>query len=211
MSFESNLASLKRLQYDSEKHLLEFNEIIPYEHNPEDVYSPRLVNLILQLGPQVENIIDLIVKKLQLKPQGSGTPSRIKEINKTGILSKLRIISIPHQLQFTPFTDKLEWWDDYQYTKHDLSKFQFKVTYSAVMNSASALAGFHKLADTIKIADAQNTLDKIFDKNNWKDYQKEKHVWAVSISEIEAGLPIWQSSVFRISTYYINAKQRKIW
>jgi len=44
MSFSFEIRELKRIWEDLEKQLLEFNEIVPFEKNPHDVYSPRLVN-----------------------------------------------------------------------------------------------------------------------------------------------------------------------
>ena len=204
LSFEYDLGNMKRLQKDSEEQLLNFNEIVPYEQNPSNIYSPKLVNLILQVGPQVENLIDLIMQKFGLTSSRNGVPSRIDSINKKGVLSNLQIVSSPHGLLFTPFTKDLRWWDDYQKTKHDLSKFQFKVTYLSVMQSFAALAGLHRLADAIEKSGA-NSSDQILDRKNWKEFAGVQA--GISIDSLPVALDYsnvsWKSQLFKIKTYYI--------
>ena len=149
MTFEVDLKNLKRLHRDSEKQLLEFNEIVPYEHNPANVYSPKLVNLLLTVGPQIENLTDLIIIQLQLSPEGNGLSSRIKELDKDGVLSSFEITSMPQNTQFHPFTEDFSWWEIYNKTKHDLSRSQFEITYLSVINSLAVLASLHRLANIV--------------------------------------------------------------
>ena len=66
MDFVESVNDLKRLQYDSEKKLIQFDEIVPLEHNVPGIYSPILVNLMLELGPQIEDVTNLIFEELEL-------------------------------------------------------------------------------------------------------------------------------------------------
>jgi len=86
MNFELRLYHLRRLFDDSEIKLQDFNEIIPFQFNPKEIYSPKLVNLMLEIGPQIEDITNLIITELALSDE-CGIISRIKEINKNGVLS----------------------------------------------------------------------------------------------------------------------------
>jgi len=200
MTFDVMLQNLKRLHIDSENRFLEFNDIVPYEHNPNDVYSPILVNLMLQAGPQIENLVDLIINELKLKPKEKGLPARIREINRDGILSGFKISMLTNDMQVTPYKQKFSWWDTYNKTKHDLSKSQFKITYVSVVEILASLASLHRFAD-------------VLNRSN-EDYRKEilnKQYWQNTFDfpssyEYESARKFptaWKSKVFRISNYFI--------
>ena len=205
MSIDFDLQSLKRLHRDSEKQLLEFNDIIPYEHNPNNLYSPILVNLLLQVGPQVENVTDLLVRDLDLKPDGNGVPSRIREINKSGVLSGFRTYFLAHDTQFTPFTQELEWWDIYNKTKHDLAKSQFEITYGSVMNSMAALASLHRLADAATHCNKEVKMH-VSNKEYWNEptFVVNREWIRQDLQNRSYGYS-WRSLAFKITTYFIYA------
>lgn len=138
--FQLELENLRKLHIDLEKQMLDFDEIIPYERQrTAQIYSPRLLNMMLVCATQIEAITRLISSKCNLVTTG-GIPSLIRKINQNAVLSNFNIISIPHRLQFTPFTEDLEWWDAYNDLKHDLLDKQFKITYATVMNAFAALS-----------------------------------------------------------------------
>ena len=207
MDFGFNLQNLKRLFNDSEKQLHEFNETIPYEHNPNDVFSPKLVNLILQAGPQIENLTDLMLEKLEIPSEGNGLLSRIKTLNKNGVLSKFQIHLKPQLIQFTPFDQKSEWWNLYNSLKHDLSESQFKITYLSVMNSMGALASLHRIADVVKNCNPdyyehilkEDYWQKSFDIPNTVNFRGVNRVTEIATPSA------WESSLFRISHYFVYA------
>ncbi len=206
MDFNVNLQNLKRLFSDSEKQLHEFNENIPYEHNPTNVFSPKLVNLILQVGPQIENLTDLMIGKLAITYEGSGLLSRIKTLNKNDVLSKFKIHLKPQLIQFTPFDQKSEWWDLYNALKHDLSESQFKITYLSVMNSMAALASLHRLADVIKIS-GDEYLTCVLEDKYWSNTINYAQTNGGGIGGLRVRLitPAWESSLFRIENYFVYA------
>ena len=202
MSFETNLKNLKRLFADSEKRLHEFNETIPYEHNPTEVFSPILVNLILQVGPQIENLTDMMMEKLDITPEGNGLLSRIKTLNKNNVLSNFQIHLKPELIQFKPFDQKSEWWSLYNSLKHDLSKSQFDITYLSVMNSMAALASLHRLADVVRICNS-DYLEHILTEEYW-------HATFGGGGGGKGGVSLvlpsaWESSLFRIANYFVYA------
>ena len=205
MDFQVKLYHLKKLFQDSERKLLEFNESVPFQFNdPTEIYSPKLVNLMLEVGPQIEDITNQIISELGLKPEG-GVPSRIKEINKKGVLSTFEIFCmLPHKLLVTPFPTKAQWWEIYNKTKHDLSKSQFDIKYNLVVDALGALAGLHRLSDVVlKI---KHNRKYVLDKKHWKTYDGgPANMWARMeiYGGYESGPDFWRSSVFEIAQYFI--------
>jgi len=208
LDFDVNLKNLKRLFRDSEKQLQEFNESIPYEHNPENVFSPKLVNLILQAGPQIENLTDMMIEKLEITPEGNGLLSRIKTLNKNNVLSNFQIHLKPELIQFTPFDQKSEWWSLYNSLKHDLSKSQFDITYLSVMNSMAALASLHRLADVVKISSSEY-LEHVLTEEYWRktfDFPYSQTFGGGAKGGVSRVIPsAWESSLFRIANYFVYA------
>lgn len=203
MASDYNLQTLKRLQNDSEKQLLEFNEIIPIEHNSNDVYSPKLVNLMLSVGPQIENVVDIILKELHLEVKEAGVPSRIKVLNQNGVLSNFKITSTTNRLQYTPFNQEFTWWNTYNNTKHDLAEKQFKITYLSVMESLAVLAGLHRLADVvIRCNDEQRK--HVLEKDYWRNSMNYQGSDLLTESQLHKIIPpSWTSSLFQIHNYFV--------
>ncbi len=164
-AFEYNLSNLQKLYRDLEKQMLKFDEILPYERQETGkIYSPRLLNMMLACGPQIEAITKLIIDLCDL-PRGN-MPNSIKMINKKAGLGALVITSTVHKLGFTPFTSDLAWWTAYNKLKHDLNIKQFKLPYSTVMNTFAALAALHCLAEQIKIGNKEQ-IQETLNVKNW--------------------------------------------
>src|SRR5689334_10341647 len=106
------LQNLQKLHLDLEKQMLNFDEIVPFERQrTAEIYSPRLLNMMLVCGAHIESVTKLISRRCDFNYPDLRTA--IRTINKKGVLSNFGIISIPHELVFTPFTDSLEWWESY--------------------------------------------------------------------------------------------------
>ena len=106
--FQFDLENLKKLHTDLEKQMLQFDEVVPYERQrTAHIYSPRLLNMMLVCGAQIEAVTRLISRRCNFVEQNGGIPSLIREINKKLVLSKFTIVSIPHRLLFTPFGNEL--------------------------------------------------------------------------------------------------------
>jgi len=208
MEFSFDIRELKRIWMDLEKQMFDFNEIIPYGRNPHDVYSPKLVNMMLITGPQIEAMAKLIVKKLKLKPKGKGVPRYLKEINKNAVLSVQRIVSITSGLLFTPFPAEYAWWKSYNLTKHELLEEIFKIRYQKVIESLAALAILHRIYDVMEenpkhgkeVLDRKNWLSPtipVFDEND-----------EIVTKEVEWS-NTWTSQLFKITTYYHYVQKPK--
>lgn len=208
MSNNFEIRELKRIWEDLEKQLLEFNEIVPYEKNPHDVYSPRLVNMMLVTGPQIEAMTRLIVKKLKLRPQGTGIPSYLKEINKNSVLSMQRIISLTSGLLFTPFPVKEIWWKSYNETKHKLIDEINKIRYQKVMESLAALAALYRIYDVIVKNPTHGK--SILDRKNWQNPTRE--IFEANDEKVIKAVEwpnTWSSKLFKITTYYHYVQKPK--
>jgi hypothetical protein len=192
------LENLVKLHVDLEKQMLSFDEVVPYERQrTAQIYSPRLLNMMLVCGVQVESITKLVLRRCNLDNHDGIRPS-IQKINKKAVLSNFNIISIPHRLQFTPFTRDLEWWESYNELKHELKEKQFKLTYSTVMDAFAALAALHCLTDKL-IINGDDMIPKILDAKYWTYNQ---NMYEVTKYNIKTGrFPtnvIYQSLLFEI-------------
>ena len=193
IEFKKHLHNLKKIHVDIENQMLRFDEVIPYERQgsfeidsskqimtdkkiqtheydrpkTSEIYSPRLLNLMLACGPQVEAVTRLIFTKYEFKNDDHNSiPNLIKKINDKNVLSNFSIFSERHNIFFKPFTPKLSWWNMYNKIKHDLATMQFELTYDAVMNAFAALTGLHCLANKISSRDNQQ-IREVLDSKYW--------------------------------------------
>src|SRR2546427_10791864 len=108
--------------------MIEFDEIVPFVRQKNaEIFSPRLLNMMLACGPQVEAVSEIIATRCDIEHDDLNVPSLIQKINEKGVLSKLNIVSIQYNLQFTPFTLELDWWKMYNGLKHNLAIEQYKI------------------------------------------------------------------------------------
>ncbi|OLD21267.1 MAG: hypothetical protein AUI59_03270 [Thaumarchaeota archaeon 13_1_40CM_2_39_13_1] len=90
--YDTNWTFLYELLIDTERQLGEFNERVPFKYN-KDVFSPRLVNLLLMACTQIEALCKIFITELKLrKPtRKNGMRGVIAEIDKNGVLSNMKI------------------------------------------------------------------------------------------------------------------------
>lgn len=208
-SLKFELENLEKLHADLEKQMIRLDEIIPYERQTTaKIFSPRLLNMMLACGPQIESITKLIAKRSNMdlneiiddsgSKKSKSIPSLIHEINSKTVLSGFAIVSKLHKLLFTPFTLHLEWWGKYNDLKHGLSSNQFEINYTVVMDSLAALAALHYLADKL-MACFDEDIPKVLDSKNWKSYDE-----MITISPFvgHKPKPFWESLLFEIKNDY---------
>ena len=200
--FAHNLENLRKLHVDLEKQMLNFDEVIPYERQrTAQIYSPRLLNMMLVCGSQIEAITKLISRKCDID-YDQGIRPAIRNINENAVLSNFHIFSIPHKLQFTPFTRDLEWWETYNDLKHELQDKQFKITYTRVMDAFAALAALHRLADKLDSANKKQ-IQQILDRKSWVD-NKPTIKLHQSNERAETKGHFWKSLLFEIRNSYFS-------
>lgn len=197
--FQVDLEDLGKLHNDLEKQMLNFDEVVPYERQrTAQIYSPRLLNMMLVCGAQVEAVTRLISRNCNFVENG-GIPPLIRQLNHNAVLANFKIISIPHNLQFTPFTRDLEWWDAYNELKHELKEKQFKITYTTVMDAFAALAALHCLAQQLRGVFEQD-IAKVLDRKNW--INDESMIKFSLYQDTGLSLNLWRSLLFEIRTIY---------
>ncbi|MFZ1076403.1 MAG: hypothetical protein WAN47_03110 [Nitrosotalea sp.] len=194
--FQADLENLGKLHNDLEKQMLNFDEVVPYERQRTgEIYSPRLLNMMLVCGAQIEAVTRLISSRCNIIIDG-GIPALIRKINEKTVLSNFKIVSILHKLQFTPFTRDLEWWEAYNELKHELKEKQFKITYTTVMDTFAALAALHCLADQLR-GISNDDISKVLDRQNWISNST-----IVVISGGDPNAMFWKSLLFQIQQIY---------
>lgn len=202
MSFEFEILEMRKIWNNLEQQLAVFEQIVPFERNPHNVYSPNLINIMLSAGPQIESMARTIANELNIDVTKGGIPYLIRTINEKGVLSKFLISSTINGLMFTPFVDELLWWNTYTNTKHDMLKSMFEIRYQQVMDCMAALFGLHKLADVMlrfpdrysEILDSTNwntPMQPIYDKNGNLEEERELETQET-----------WKSKTFKTTTYF---------
>jgi hypothetical protein len=198
--FKFQLENLQKLHVDLEKQMQNFDEVVPYERQrTAQIYSPRLLNMMLVCGSHIEAITRLIRTRCGF-PDG-GIPTLIGKINEKAVLSNFRIISIPHQIQFTPFTQTLGWWDAYNELKHDLVDKSHKITYTIVMDTFAALAALHCLSDKLN-ACSDKDIPVILDAKNWTIEERSLRVMMVPTDNMHRTPSFWHSLLFEVRALY---------
>jgi len=198
-SLRFDLDNLVKLYVDLEKQMIKFDEIVPYDRQTTaKIFSPRLLNMMLVCCPQIEAVTKLVASRCDIKTKSNSTPSLIHKINEKAVLSDFQIHLIPSNLQFTPFTKHLEWWNAYNALKHGLSENQSKINYATVLNAFAALAALHCLADKLMIVfdkDIPNVLDR-------KHWIHEEKILRIFLSNKLDPQPLWKSLLFQIKNLY---------
>ncbi|CDI04944.1 hypothetical protein [Candidatus Nitrosotenuis uzonensis] len=209
-SLKVELGNLQKLHTDLEKQMMKFDEIIPFERQTTAmIFSPRLLNMMLACGPQIESMTKLIAKRCNIDAfdivDDAGTkwsksvPKLIQEINSKAVLAKFRIVSKPHLLLFTPFTLHLEWWQDYNNLKHGLSTNQFKINYTVVMNALAALSALHCIADKL-MGYSDDDIPQVLDAKNWVN--DEYFIKIANLDKTSTVNHSWESLLFQVDAFY---------
>ena len=69
--FQTDLENLGKLHNDLEKQMLTFDEVVPYERQrTAQIYSPRLLNMMLVCGAQVEAVTRLVSNRCDIHIDG---------------------------------------------------------------------------------------------------------------------------------------------
>jgi hypothetical protein len=170
---------------------LNFDEVIPFERQrTAEIYSPRLLNMMLVCGAQIDAVTRLIARRYSFN-YNEHIPPLIRKINEKAVLSNFPIVSILYKLQFTPFTRDLEFWGAYNELKHELQEKQFKITYVRVMDAFAALAALHCLAETaVSVSDEK--IDQVLEPKNW--IRPEIFIFR----DVNYQLKTWKSLLFKI-------------
>lgn len=205
----NELLEMQKLYTNLEYEFLLFNEIIPYAHNPIDVYSPKLVNILQSIGPQIYGMFKMMTDQLDIQSKNFKFPDYFDSINNHTLLSNQSIILIETNQILEPFEENktdYDWWNAYNKVKHELPKGIFETKYKDVIYSLGALYILHHIADTIQrnknpiIEDADIT-----DSINWLSVlTKGDYIYYKTDTAISSILnETFQSRVFSIGKRFL--------
>lgn len=205
-TFKYDLNNLRKLHTDLEKQMIQFDEIIPFERQTTaKIFSPRLLNMMITCGPQIEAVTELICLSCNIEvPKKKNIPKLIQKINSKAVLSNFEITSRSHYLLFTPFTRDLEWWQTYNDLKHELAQKQSTITYTVVMDALAALAALHRLADVIKGLGESESIQYLLQREYWNPTFNHKGRFGGKTGPDFLPGP-WKSLIFKISNYFVYA------
>lgn len=217
MNIVEIISEMRKLHIDVEDQFLSFNRIVPYNHNPGEVYSPRLYSILQNACAQVISMMNAITKRI-----GSKTPMNVsigkKEKQRKfdecyNFLNQKLMLAVQSvaprekiEMTIRPFKFKQNvpiWWQQYNNTKHQLPEGAYVGTIRNVMNALAAVTILHHIAEhMINLRDAS----RILASKNWRDnskevredYQRLKHTIVVSgaLHTAQGGFLSYKSRVF---------------
>lgn len=158
--YEKDIELMQRMYLEAERQFIEFNLIVPYVENDDNVYSPRLVSLLQIIGSQIDGILKILAGLLSIDIQsllslGTKEPSfthYTRILDRYGMLTAQEIrlnetskVIMPFKFNENHTTD---WRIALNATKHDLPQGAYCGRYGHVVNSLAALAILHELVYT---------------------------------------------------------------
>ena len=90
-TYKDDLLSMQKIFAESERLFLEFTDIVPLEHNPPDVYSPKLPIIIQSVSSQTDGMLKLIISKLLGIKKQMNYPTMVKILDEKGMLSAQKL------------------------------------------------------------------------------------------------------------------------
>lgn len=180
MSFTERLASMRGLYLETERQFVEFGQVIPYERNPEGIYSPRLVNILQSTGPQVDGMFKILEAELGLPPASDKFPSHYDTLNAKGLLEIQKVTPQRVKRPFKPFEARSpDWWQAYNDTKHDLPNGVYRGTLEKVIRALGGVVVLHHIGQLLffrhlaktGISQHPDFLAEVVDSKNWHDIE----------------------------------------
>lgn len=174
--YERDIELMQRMYLEAERQFIEFNIIVPYADNDNNVYSPRLVSLLQIIGSQIDGVLKILAgllsKNLKIS-SNSGKPSftdYTRALDRYGLLSAQKIQLKENKKLLAPFrfdaNYTTEWRTALNATKHDLPEGAYIGRYGHVVNSLAALAILHEIAGAAK---HDKFRPYILNSKNWPD------------------------------------------
>jgi len=160
---------------DTERQLKNFSDNVPFEYNP-DVYSPRLLNLLLVTCAQIEALCWFFMAEFSWAlPQNQGMKWVISQLDQNNVLSQMKLKSTLTPNLICPFSGSYAWWTKYNDSKHDLVTKSQDVKYADVIDAISAYFALFNLAVT-RIETTASEAD-LLSGNNW-DLDSHRQFWS---------------------------------
>ena len=180
-TYKDDLLSMQKIFAESERLFLEFANIIPLEHNPSDVYSPKLVIIIQSVSSQIDGMLKLIISELLGIKRRMDYPTMVQKLDEKGMLSAQKLTLQVKMEPLTPFKDgQSSWWQAYNNLKHELPAGLYSATLNNTIKALSALFALHSIAEILYLYNIpekgvnmrQPQLD-VLDQTYWYDFEEE--------------------------------------
>lgn len=188
MDANESLSQMRSHYLELEREFIEFNNIIPCNHNPSTVYSPRLVTIMQSCGPQIYGMLEFLTNHFSIETKNDKFPSYYKELNEKGMLAFQKVILKYNRRILSPFKfnkDVPSWWTAYNDAKHRLLEGgNFSATLNNVIKILGAIFILHKIAEELMETE-QGKKMLILDKRNWRHIKPQKFFRSVSHATLD--------------------------
>lgn len=194
------------LYYETERQFIEFDRVVPYHKNPDNVYSPVLYGILQSLGSQTDGLLKALCRETGVIPaKPEDFPRRVAALDAKGLLSFLKVVARRDRRTLAPFgRASPAWWGAYNKTKHELPLGLASVTLRNAMEAMSAVfcllyIGLLCVGQETPGTKMYHRLDFpewILDKSNWEDVEGQvKTAPHAAVSFVHKAVPIGLGSV----------------
>lgn len=180
-TYKDDLLSMQKIFAESERLFLEFTDIVPLEHNPPDVYSPKLAIIIQSVSSQIDGMLKLIISELLGIKKRMDYPTMVQKLDEKGMLSAQKLTLQVKMEPLTPFKDgQSSWWKAYNNLKHELPAGLYSATLNNTIKALGALFALHSIAEILylysipeKEVNMRQPRLSVLDQTYWYDFEEE--------------------------------------
>lgn len=166
-AYSQRIDEMHTFYVDAERQFIEFNEIVPYVKNDDDVYSPRLFSLLQYIHSQIDGTLKILAGLLAIEVKNK-FDHYMRELNGFNMLTVQQIKLREGGKIFKPFeldsNHTTAWRTANNKAKHAMPEGAYFAKYGCVVNSLAALAILHEII--IKAQDL-NLRPYILNEKNW--------------------------------------------
>lgn len=222
--FNDDMRGFLELYFTSERQFLQFDELVPYDRNPDSVYSPVLFPMLQFSGSQVDGLMKAITEQSGIVPKTRNFPERYHALNGKGLLPILKVGTQRGSRALHPFnSDSPAWWVTYNRTKHDLPRGMDSVTLGVTIESLAAvylllflgMVFVGRLTKGATIASRTDFPDFVLNPAHWTDFESDLKADPQRRLQVKRGSEILQ--IGTVETYaslspidFLQTKRRSL-
>lgn len=181
LGYKDAMNAFLDLYMTTEKQFIDFDEIVPHDHNPDTVYSPGLYSILQSSGSQVDGLFRVIVHELGLSPKAMNFPKFYDALNSKGLLTTLKVVTRRSHRTLHPFTtNRPDWWKAYNDSKHNLPEGLYEVNLGRTLDALGGvflllyigLACLGRTTPGTNVLNRTDFPDWILNASLWEDFEK---------------------------------------
>lgn len=205
------MRSFAELYFELEREFVEVCEVVPYERNPAQVYSPRFYSILQTAGALVDGLLKGLANLRLRRVRSDKFPALYTALNAGGVLPTLKLVPMKGGAPFTAFDrNPPDWWTAYNNSKHKLPEGQYE---SRLGTTLRAIGGAYVLLriGTVLVAglsrrsvigERSDFPDCIFEEKSWLDIPPElERGWDTPVRRTEGGGERTIGSARRLGTF----------